>query len=522
MLVHGNHVVPWSSAREWFTVRDQILSLKPENLEKAQASLIVWILRCDVKRCPPYVEATEHLIRAFVLDARCSTPIENGQLVETFSGAINKFVQLFLERRQHSHANQTEYLSNKQLAEKLDIPIWIIDVRNDCTHHFRSSLSLLRQVSNILIQWLVETYWKRDEPIVTTHSKSSEETLNFKDVLKEYLELAMTCGRGTDDKHIHSLLDQLRTAITTDAAAFVKHIAEAELLVTTKEEDAEQLKMTAVPLAMRRTWLPIFHLLQDRVTLLFIEILGHYKLPKVIMSGQAINPQMRLVLLWLQFLLSEIAVFNGDFMASFLNTAQLICPAGLVCSTSTKSILKLVLDRADPPISPEKRGKILEVYRLFEGKGELNPPVELKAFKMTTLDEALQQKTERQMLLGTYVPESIDMSNSDIGVMPGCHGVGDLRLNFDVTDFVPFAVVTPAEQICEEARRLVQETAEEEESNAVIPELDVSVYYQRRKHVLSGHVFWKNVPNSTQHDSSGNCSGLSDDIGIYNEGTIYC
>ncbi|OQR78715.1 hypothetical protein BIW11_06225 [Tropilaelaps mercedesae] len=326
----------------------------------------------------------------------------------------------------------------------------------------------------------------------------------------------MTAPMITDDKHIHSLLDQLRVAITMDPSSFVKHVAEAELLVTTKDDDAEQLKLTAVPLIMRRAWLPIFHLLQDRLTMLFVEILGRYKLPKVILSGQAINPQMRLVLLWLQFLLSDVAVLNGDFMASFIDTPQLICPAGLVCSSSTKAILKLILDRADPPISPERRGKILEVYKLFEGKGAITMPADLKAFKVTTLDEALQQKTERQILLGTYVAESVDMSNSDVGVMPGCQGVGDLRLDFDVTDFVPFAAVTPAEQVCQEARRLIQETAEEDDGSAEIPELDVAVYYQRRKHVLNGHVFWQNAPTQSHLDSSDNCSGMDDDVGVYN------
>lgn len=123
-------VVPWSSHDEWLEIQQKILDNTEESIALALSRLRIWQLRCDSKKCPAFVEATIHLLRAFVADKEYA---DTSEVLSIYGEAINKFVQTVLER-----SNKTGEISqNKQIAENLQIPQWIVDVRNDAIHHFR-------------------------------------------------------------------------------------------------------------------------------------------------------------------------------------------------------------------------------------------------------------------------------------------------------------------------------------------------------------------------------------------------
>ena len=125
------NVVPWISSDEWLEIRRKILDDSDESTKLALSRLQIWQLRCDSKKCPPFVEATIHLLRAFVADKENA---DTSEVLSVYGEAINKFVQTVLERSNKKDGGAAQ---NKIIAENLQIPQWIVDVRNDAIHHFR-------------------------------------------------------------------------------------------------------------------------------------------------------------------------------------------------------------------------------------------------------------------------------------------------------------------------------------------------------------------------------------------------
>ena len=47
-----------------------------------------------------------------------------------------------------------------ELANKLETPRWISDLRHDCTHERLPSFSVLRETSEIAFEWIWNNYWR--------------------------------------------------------------------------------------------------------------------------------------------------------------------------------------------------------------------------------------------------------------------------------------------------------------------------------------------------------------------------
>ena len=73
------------------------------------------------------------------------------------TSAIIRFVALAIEKLYNKHKTTA---SMTFLAEKLNIPEWIVEVRHECGHGEMPSLVVLEEAVDFCFGWLKEKYWE--------------------------------------------------------------------------------------------------------------------------------------------------------------------------------------------------------------------------------------------------------------------------------------------------------------------------------------------------------------------------
>ncbi|KAJ8276509.1 hypothetical protein COCON_G00082610 [Conger conger] len=103
---------------------------------------------------PVAVESTADLVRCQVLDR--SGHLETDDLVLLYGTALVRFVNLITERKQKKVATPL-----RRLANKLNIPEWIVNLRHDITHRRLPTLKWCRKGCQFVLEWLQQEYWSR-------------------------------------------------------------------------------------------------------------------------------------------------------------------------------------------------------------------------------------------------------------------------------------------------------------------------------------------------------------------------
>lgn len=145
--------VPWATVDE---LRKVFYTLYGKDLDqKKEALKVIEIWKIRAKKLPVSLDCTVELFEAKLLDYESDDSPLNVYRQSAYAMAITRFVNLITEE------NQTDMhrLSVHNLARKLNIPEWIINLRMDSTHAGLPSLPLLRAATDLILEYLKENFW---------------------------------------------------------------------------------------------------------------------------------------------------------------------------------------------------------------------------------------------------------------------------------------------------------------------------------------------------------------------------
>ncbi|KAI1902730.1 hypothetical protein AGOR_G00019020 [Albula goreensis] len=147
------HVVAWINKAEWDQILEYLYSKDCALQKFALHRISAWKGRFG-SSTPVAVESTADLVRCQVLDS--SGHLEADDLVLLYGTALVRFVNLITERKQRKVATPL-----RRLANKLNIPEWIVNLRHDITHRRLPTLKWCRKGCQFVLEWLQQEYWSR-------------------------------------------------------------------------------------------------------------------------------------------------------------------------------------------------------------------------------------------------------------------------------------------------------------------------------------------------------------------------
>ncbi|KAG8553781.1 hypothetical protein GDO81_003539 [Engystomops pustulosus] len=146
-------VVAWISKAEWEQVLEYLYSRDCKLQREALHQISAWKSRHG-NRMPLAVECTADLVRCKILDV--SGGMGEQELELLYGLALVRFVNVITEPKQKIFA-----IPLRRLANELQIPEWVVNLRHSATHGKLPKLSLCRKGWDFVMDWLRREYWSR-------------------------------------------------------------------------------------------------------------------------------------------------------------------------------------------------------------------------------------------------------------------------------------------------------------------------------------------------------------------------
>lgn len=128
-------------------------------IESALSIVRLWLHR---GACPQAVEATALLLQGVCLDAAHASELA---VRTTYAMALTRFVNSVVDSFQTGMYAQ----SIGAIAERIGLPLWLVQVRHSATHEELPSLDVAREACDTALRWLDEHYW---QPTVHPHTEA--------------------------------------------------------------------------------------------------------------------------------------------------------------------------------------------------------------------------------------------------------------------------------------------------------------------------------------------------------------
>lgn len=119
-------------------------------IEPALAIVRLWLHRGS---CPQAVETTALLVQSVCLDATHAPELA---VRATYAMALTRFVNSVVDSFQTGMYAQ----SIGAIAERIGLPLWLVQVRHSATHEELPSLDVVRDACEAALVWLDEHYWQ--------------------------------------------------------------------------------------------------------------------------------------------------------------------------------------------------------------------------------------------------------------------------------------------------------------------------------------------------------------------------
>ncbi|XP_078218939.1 ribosomal biogenesis protein LAS1L isoform X4 [Callithrix jacchus] len=152
LWAHGV-VVAWVSRAEWDQVTVYLFCDDHKLQRYALNRITVWRSRSG-NELPLAVASTADLVRCKLLDVTGGLGTDELRLL--YGMALVRFVNLISERK-----TKFAKLPLKCLAQEVNIPDWIVDLRHELTHKKMPHINDCRRGCYFVLDWLQKTYWCR-------------------------------------------------------------------------------------------------------------------------------------------------------------------------------------------------------------------------------------------------------------------------------------------------------------------------------------------------------------------------
>lgn len=165
-------VVPWFSKEEWIEVYKATFSDDVKKWKHAFGTMTVWQSR--LYRTHIGIAVTRHLLQAKILD---SDPAASQELKSGANAiAITKFVSTIIKiPAERYHESQ----SQSYLAEKIGLPVYLVELRNEVNHGSRSWFGgqTMRMAVDTCYKWIKDYYWDKEFAKYTKENEAADTTV---------------------------------------------------------------------------------------------------------------------------------------------------------------------------------------------------------------------------------------------------------------------------------------------------------------------------------------------------------
>ncbi|XP_015357150.1 ribosomal biogenesis protein LAS1L isoform X5 [Marmota marmota marmota] len=188
-LLAPSIVVAWLSRAEWEQVTVYLFCDDHKLQRYALNRITVWRSRLG-NELPLAVASTADLIRCKLLDVTGGLGTDELRLL--YGMALVRFVNLISERKP-----KFVKLSLKSLAQEVNIPDWVVELRHELTHKKMPHINDCRRGCYFVLDWLQKTFWchqlenslretwELEEDKMETEEEDQEEEKNTADDIKE-------------------------------------------------------------------------------------------------------------------------------------------------------------------------------------------------------------------------------------------------------------------------------------------------------------------------------------------------
>uniref|UniRef100_G1PNA5 LAS1 like ribosome biosis factor n=1 Tax=Myotis lucifugus TaxID=59463 RepID=G1PNA5_MYOLU len=195
-------VVAWLSKAEWDQVTVYLFCDDHKLQRYALNRITAWRSRLG-NELPLAVASTADLVRCKLLDVTGGLGTDELRLL--YGMALVRFVNLISERKTKSGK-----LPLKFLAQEVNIPDWIVELRHELTHKKMPHINDCRRGCYFVLDWLQKTYWCRqlenslretwelEEDKEETDEDNQEESKNIVDDITEQKPKPMDEGKGAE------------------------------------------------------------------------------------------------------------------------------------------------------------------------------------------------------------------------------------------------------------------------------------------------------------------------------------
>lgn len=215
----GKHVVAWLNKAEWDQVLEYLYCKDSSLQAQALHRISAWKSRYG-SSTPFAVECTSDLVRCKVLDA--SGLMGSEELVLLYGMALVRFVNLITERKQ-----KLVLIPLRRLANDMNIPEWIVNLRHELTHGKLPSLIWCRKGCEFVLEWLRREFWSRqlgNNAMMHWDSESEEDDEKEEEEEEEEEE--------TEEEELKNkeFFEKVRTLLTSYETEQFKVLKELKLL----------------------------------------------------------------------------------------------------------------------------------------------------------------------------------------------------------------------------------------------------------------------------------------------------
>ncbi|XP_069749068.1 ribosomal biogenesis protein LAS1L [Narcine bancroftii] len=178
----GEHVVAWLNRAEWDQVIEYLYSGDNKLQWYAVDRISAWKSRYG-NSTPLAVECTASLIHCKLHDDAGETA--TNELVLSYGLALVRFVNLITERKQ-----KRIVVPIIRLANEMNIPEWIVNLRHELTHRSLPTLAWCRKGCEFVLEWLRQQYWNQQmgNNLVDSWALDSQEEEDEEVQLEEQLK----------------------------------------------------------------------------------------------------------------------------------------------------------------------------------------------------------------------------------------------------------------------------------------------------------------------------------------------
>jgi hypothetical protein len=162
-------ITPWNDSQEWMEIYKKLYSTVEEDQWVGVKRVKAW---CSRGRIPQSVEATATFVE---IGLRRLYPKESALLL---SMALIRFVNGVVDSAQRGNVA----VSAVGIAEQMELPLWLVELRHEATHGKIPPLNQLQKARLQAIDWLETYYWK----VQATAVQDTTELIST--FLKEYKE----------------------------------------------------------------------------------------------------------------------------------------------------------------------------------------------------------------------------------------------------------------------------------------------------------------------------------------------